>query len=232
MFAMFRHSLAPHIPWLLAIAFLTSCGNDRQAISEVEVRPAAAEPQAAKPEAACCPSDHSAAKPPATSADRFGGYAHPPPVPKSNLGWEAPESWIKRPSTSMRVANFAIGEGENQGQCYITILPGPAGGVEANLNRWRLQMGASAATPEELAALPRIPCLGQESALLSMGGNFRGLGSKEQDEAYLFGVACPLEGRTLFVKMMGPESVISPERERFIAFCASLSFEKEAAATP
>lgn len=228
-----RPSIAVHVLWLLVLLLLASgCGSDRRAIAEVEPRP---EPPApvAKAEAPGCPAgEHKSAAPGATSADRFGGHAHPSSPPMTDLRWKMPEGWTQRPATSMRVANFAIGSGENEAQCYVTILPGPAGGVDANLNRWRRQMGANAATPEELAALPRIDCLGQEIALLGLSGNFKGMGSKQQEGAYLFGVVCPLKERTLFVKMMGPESVVAPERERFTALCASLSFDNESAAAP
>lgn len=133
-------------------------------------------------------------------------------------GWEAPESWTKAPDRAMRLVTFMAGA-ENPAECYITTLSGAAGGVEANANRWREQMGQPALHLEAMAALPTIPVLGKEAALVEVYSPSTG---GDQDGRGLLGVICELEDQVVFVKMVGPQATVQAEKDRFLAFCGSL----------
>jgi len=60
-------------------------------------------------------------------------------IVKSGLNWQAPNHWISLPPHPMRLASYQIGKS----LLTITQLPGSAGSVLANINRWRgqLQLG-------------------------------------------------------------------------------------------
>jgi len=133
-------------------------------------------------------------------------------------GWEAPESWTKAPDRAMRLVTFTMGA-ENPAECYITTLSGAAGGVEANANRWREQMGQPALDLEAVAALPTIPVLGKEAALVEVYTSSTG---GDQDGRGLLGVICELDDQVVFVKMVGPQTTVQAEKDRFVAFCGSL----------
>jgi hypothetical protein len=148
--------------------------------------------------------------------------AEAPKAAQGDEWWTAPAEWERRPDQQMRVVTFAP-KGTTGTECYITVLGGPGGGVEANINRWRQQMGQPALDAKGIAALETIEVLGQEAKLVEAGGNFTDMdGNRKVESAGLLGVAVPIQGALLTVKMTGPSDVIAEEKDRFVAFCKSL----------
>ncbi len=144
-----------------------------------------------------------------------------PPVGGFNsmdLKWDAPEGWEQAPDRPMRLVTYKVGDAE----CYIALLSGGAGGVDANINRWRRQMGQPALSKVELAALPKLTVLGREAPMVEITGEYIGMGETRNANAGMLGLVCPLEGQTLFVKMVGPAEVLAGQTEQFKAFCTSL----------
>lgn len=153
-----------------------------------------------------------------------------PAAPSGNTGatgrfqWELPDGWTAKPPTPMRAANFALAASP-ESECYISVLAGTGGGVEANINRWQGQMGQPSLSPEEVAALPVLSMLGESATYVEIAGEFRGMGSAAQSDYMMLGVVCPLGNETVFVKMTGPAAVIQAEKDNFKAFCSSLQQE-------
>jgi len=86
-----------------------------------------------------------------TSARRFG-FESRKARPSSTHGqsdpsftYDLPRGWSEQPKTNLRLANFRVA-GNEAAECYLTMLPGAAGGVLANVNRWRRQMGLGPST--------------------------------------------------------------------------------------
>ncbi|MHC4923733.1 MAG: hypothetical protein ACYTG4_06600, partial [Planctomycetota bacterium] len=69
------------------------------------------------------------------------GAAHG--APSNPFLWDLPEGWASIPGSSMRQGNFKVIK-RPEIECYLAILPGKSGGVEANVNRWRGQIGLEA----------------------------------------------------------------------------------------
>lgn len=143
---------------------------------------------------------------------------HPP---MSAYAWELPEGWSEIEATPMRIGNFRL-DASDESECYVAVLTGAAGGVEANVNRWRRQMGQSDLAPEEIAALPSMEALGNQATLVEIPGAFTGMDGRQQSDSLLLGLICPMDDGTLFVKMTGPKDAVGAERDRFRAFCMSL----------
>jgi len=142
------------------------------------------------------------------------------------LTWQAPEGWVRMPSTPIRIANFHVGDPANA-ECYISVLPGNAGGIEANIARWRMQMGQPARlAPDEIAALPSIAVLGRRAPLVEVTGHFADP-DKSSASDMLLGTVCELETQTVFAKMVGAEATVRAERDAFIAFCASIEMAQQ-----
>lgn len=173
--------------------------------------------------------------PPASSTGHAGGAMSqldpsmlPPGHPKmSTYRWELPEGWSEAPLTPMREGNFKLAADPNV-ECYITVLQGAAGGAEANINRWRLQMGQPEWTADEIAALPKVDMLGSPSPLVEIPGTFTGMTGTGRENYLLLGAICTLADSSLFVKMTGPEAVVRAEKERFTTFCQSIKEGKAA----
>lgn len=143
-------------------------------------------------------------------------------VDPSELTWIKPAHWTVGEGSSMRVVTFDVPDSPGS-QCWVTVLPGTAGGVLMNLNRWRREVGLDPITEGDLDSLPHLRVLGRDSVLLEVEGGYQGMSGPRIDEALLFGVVCDLGDSLMFVKMVGPKSDLSDERSHFIAFCESLS---------
>ena len=159
----------------------------------------------------------------ASSADRFGGNrrtAPPPDAPSapSNLTFDIPEGWRDAGPKSMRNVNLAAGESS---ECYVILLGGEAGGLLANLNRWRNEVGLDPLGDAEVAALEQVTLLGQSCPLLEVEGNYQGMSGGAGLRRVLATLLVRPEG-SVFVKMVGPPEEIAAHREGFLAFVASL----------
>jgi len=171
---------------------------------------------------------HSHGEDPATSGDPHAGLD---PAAMAGMGssggsgrltWKDPEGWTRAADRPMREVTHVVGDAE----CYVTILGGTGGGLEANINRWCDQMGAPAKTVDEVAALPRIPFLGTQAIVVEIPGAYSGMGDENVPEALLLGAVCMLGDASVFVKMTGPRDTVEAEREAFLAFCRSFDFAR------
>lgn len=124
----------------------------------------------------------------------------------------------------MRIVNLSFGVNA-EGECYVSRA---SGSVEANANRWRGQMGLPAATPEEIAALPKQQLLGEEAVMIDIEGDFTGMagphgGAAPKEDYRMLGLILEREGEdTVFVKLTGPKDLVAEHKDRFHEFCESL----------
>jgi hypothetical protein len=166
---------------------------------------------------------HEQAAPPASAAARMRlesaerGFVHPPMRGGEGPGagplrWKAPEGWVEGAPRQMRVVTFQPAS-EPRVECYVTVLGGAAGGVEANVNRWREQLRLAPLPADAIAALPTLQVLGRASPFVEIDGG----------KAAMLGLVCELDEQCVFVKMTGPADAVRAERERFAALCTSLA---------
>ncbi|MGY8641006.1 MAG: hypothetical protein ACKVJU_07930 [Verrucomicrobiales bacterium] len=144
------------------------------------------------------------------------------------LIWDLPEGWKEVETTQMRDANLRFGEND-EGECYLTKLSGGGGGLVANLNRWRGQMGLPDATAEEIEALPKKPLFGTEATYVDLEGDFGGMGGEAKKGYKMLGLILTAQGGAVFVKMTGPKALVEANSEKFDAFCKSLNVDFGAA---
>lgn len=145
--------------------------------------------------------------------------------PPLRLAYELPSGWSELPTTASRVANFRVA-GEKASECYLTLLAGDGGGLEANLNRWRSQLSQEALSTEQIASLPKSLFFGGQATLLETSGTWKGMdGSRSDPNWGLKGLVLVSQGASAFLKMTGPEKTLSAERDRFLALAASFRFE-------
>jgi len=157
------------------------------------------------------------------------GHNHPPGEHGSHrraenapLVYELPEEWKKEAASQFRTLNFSIGE---EGECYVSRV---GGGLDANLNRWRGQMGLDPASPEEIRALPKRLLFGMESTYVELDGAFKGVGAAESKPDYrMVGLVLSLPDVSFFVKMTGPKTLLVENEEKFTQFCESLKLVRE-----
>jgi hypothetical protein len=170
--------------------------------------------------------------PDAGSAERFRMEPEETPAaPRENpLTWVVPEGWSDAGEDAspggMRLINLRFGAG-GEGECYLSAMPGSAGGLEANINRWRSQMGLPAFSTDELAKLPKKPFLNREASYVAFDGDFKRVGATEATKGYrLVGLVQPAPEFTLFVKMTGPKELVEKNAAAFEQFIQSISIKR------
>lgn len=163
-----------------------------------------------------------------SSAMRFGGAPAPASAPapsgpaENPFRYVVPEGWEELEPTSMRLVNLRPA-GDPAAECSLTVLGGDGGGLAANVNRWRDQMGLEPQSEEEVARLPRTVLLGQPATLVDLRGDYRGMGDEARPGFALLGAVMVTDRFTLFLKMTGPEALVQAERPDFERFYASLT---------
>ena len=161
------------------------------------------------------------------SSTRFYDDASESSGPKMRdlLTWTVPEGWSEAENadpSGMRLLDLRFGP-QKEGECYISLMAGAAGGLEANVNRWRTQMGQPAYTPEEIAKLPKKPFFNREATFVAFDGDFTGFGAAEARKGYrLMGLIHSAKEATIFVKLTGPKDLVEKNAAAFDAFCQSV----------
>lgn len=158
-----------------------------------------------------------AGHPPIETSGMAAGAAPDPAM----LTWTAPDTWKQAPDKAMRLVTFLIGDG-GQTECYVTSVSRAAGGVDANINLLRKQMGQEPLDAAGIESLPKVTVLGQPSPFLEAQGAYTGMDGAKRENYLMYAVVSPAAERTVFVKLTGPEAEVKAERDRFVAFCESL----------
>ncbi|MFC5455904.1 hypothetical protein [Prosthecobacter fluviatilis] len=141
------------------------------------------------------------------------------------LTWTVPEGWSESTTPDpmgMRLLDLRFGPSQ-EGECYISLMPGPAGGLEANVNRWRTQMGQPAYTSEEISKLPKKPFFNRDATFVAFDGDFKGFGAEAAKTGYrMLGLIHSADQATIFVKLTGPKALVEQNAAAFDAFCQSI----------
>ena len=127
----------------------------------------------------------------------------------SALTWTAPASWTAKPLGPMRKGSYAVKGAGGEADLSITAFPGATGGLEANLNRWRGQVGLPALPPAEVtAATEKFETNGLQVIVADYAGN----GTR------LIGAIVPYGGNSWFFKLSGPDALVAAEKPAFLEF--------------
>lgn len=136
--------------------------------------------------------------------------------------WSVPSGWQEAPLSEFLIAKYAVtGPGDTKAEVNVSALAGEGGGVLANVNRWRRQLGLDAV---EDANLPKVV------SSLDTGGNqaamvdFTGTDAKTSQPARLVGVILPLGDQTWFYKLMGDPNLVAQQKDAFVKFIQSARY--------
>ncbi len=212
-----QHRFHEMVPLSLLVFVLCSCTGDSQAnhaYDDVRVIQEAVHP----------------ILPGATNAQRFGrdrsGGSTPEPAPAPALAYDLPEMWVDAPLTAMRRVNVLIA-GHPDGECYLTVIPG-GGSLRQNIDRWCQQMGQESISDDALLSLPPAAILGAEGVRFEIDGTYTdGFSGKVVTDARMVVFVLPIGDSTLFVKAIGPRTLLETETENLARFVTSLRLERE-----
>ncbi len=136
--------------------------------------------------------------------------------------WQVPAGWQEVPAGQFLVAKFAVsGSDSSPTAVNISTAPGEGGGVSANVNRWRKQLGLAELGETELnKTITSVDTAGGKAMLVDMSGTDARTGQK----ARLVGAIVPQSGQTWFYKLMGNEQVVGREKDAFEKFIQSAKY--------
>ncbi len=123
--------------------------------------------------------------------------------------WTAPDSWQELETTSsMRKATYQAGNGQ---EIAVTAFPGDVGGLLANVNRWRGQVGVDPIDEAGLAeTLEQVD--GLDVIIVDVDG----------ESARLIGSIINVgDGQTWFAKATGPSDLVGQIKDELIAFSST-----------
>lgn len=144
-----------------------------------------------------------------------------PPVASSSAGrpqWAAPPGWKEVAGGQFLVAKFLItGEGNAQAAVNVSSSAGDGGGLAANVNRWRKQLGLSELSGDELANSAKTS---GTVTFVEMSGQ----DARSGQPASLVGAIVARPGQTWFYKLMGDAAVVSGQKDAFTTFVQEVQY--------
>jgi hypothetical protein len=185
---------------------LSGAGCREKAVTYYEVPH---EEPAALPKAAMDETPRSPGSPPATAR---------PAGPQ--LEWDKPSGWTDQPPAQMRLASYAFTAADDaKADISVTAFPDAAGGLLANLNRWRGQVGLPPVGEADIATTAQSTTIAGQAAWLV---DFAGTPKDATATTRIVGAIVPVSGTSWFFKMIGPDAVVISQREAFGQMIASV----------
>ncbi len=148
------------------------------------------------------------------SSIRFSKTAPPPAIAAQ---WKAPPHWKAQPLTAMRKGSFLItGENNSRAEVSITSFGGMAGGILANINRWRGQIGLAAISEPDLEKNAETTHIqGHHITIVNMAGK----GGQR-----ILGAITPHGEETWFFKISGDDQLVQSQKPALIEFLKTVKF--------
>ena len=135
--------------------------------------------------------------------------------------WTVPAGWQEGELAQFLIARYVIkGDGAATATVNVSQLAGDGGGLLANVNRWRQQLGVTPITEADLAKLATIDAAGAKATLVEISGTNPRFGRP----ARLVGVVLPLGGQTWFYKLTGDAGVVAAQKAALIQFVQSAKY--------
>lgn len=185
--------MPPHLMPILAVGLLT-CGCRKGTVSYYEIP--REEP---RQQAAATPSvqdDHD-----------------------DELSWHMPTDWREAGGSEMRLSSYSFTNSAGDSvDISVTRFPDAAGGVLANINRWRSQAGLSPIEDSDLASETKpISIAGKPGLFVDFAGT-NDAGSATR----ITGAIVSHGGASWFFKMTGDDAVVASQRENFVSLLNSV----------
>jgi len=148
--------------------------------------------------------------PPEQQSGAPGGSAAMDAIPVQaadtpSLRWRAPADWKTKPGSAMRKGSYAAGDAE----IAITAFPGDVGGVLANINRWRGQVGLPPVSDSDLGQVAtQFDSNGLHFVVIDAAGS----------SSRIVAALLPWQGSTWFFKLTGPGEPVGRAKPAFLEF--------------
>ncbi|HEY4247291.1 MAG TPA: hypothetical protein VGM64_10570 [Lacunisphaera sp.] len=136
-----------------------------------------------------------------------------PTASGSDLVWTAPTAWAAKPNGPMRKGSFSVKGDGGDADLSITAFPGSTGGLLANVNRWRGQLGLAPFGEGEMETnVVHLDAGDLHMVVVDFAGN---AGDKS---TRILGAIIPQDTDTWFFKLMGPDALVESQKPAFLEF--------------
>ena len=141
------------------------------------------------------------------------------------LAFDAPEGWAESEGSSMRIASYeAPLEGFEPADFSITSFPGDAGGITANVNRWRQQIGLRPWSNPQVNSNQETLEVGDLNFVLFDLRPQTDSDKERVKERILAGIV-KHDGKSWFYKLRGDVFLVETQRSKFRQLVQSSRFE-------
>ncbi|HUK82559.1 MAG TPA: hypothetical protein VLZ12_08020 [Verrucomicrobiae bacterium] len=142
----------------------------------------------------------------------------------ANPQWTVPKDWQEGKASSMRRASFtAKGADGQSADIAVTVFPGDVGGLVANINRWRGQLGLGPMAPDEISSITsNLDINGTQATVVDFQGLASPAGAAHPQRMIV--VIIPHAGNSWFFKMTGDAPLVGTQRETLLQFVNSVKF--------
>ncbi|MBL9128323.1 MAG: hypothetical protein JNL97_11775 [Verrucomicrobiales bacterium] len=166
------------------------------------------------PEPMAAPVDMAAAAP--SSSGNEGGGSMPKPK------WQVPETWKAQTAPQMVHSKWTVSaDAGATADVTVSVFPGETGGLTANLNRWRSQVGLPPAPEAELTAMKdNLDVLGGKGTLV----DFTGSSPESGNETRIVAAVVRRDGFSWFYKLLGAPAAVGAHREAFVQLVQSAQY--------
>ncbi|MSR66194.1 MAG: hypothetical protein EXS24_02330 [Pedosphaera sp.] len=126
---------------------------------------------------------------------------------------ELPGHWQQVTAGQMQRLRYLVTESDLKAELTVTAFPGEAGGLLANVNRWRKQVGLEPVEADQLQSMVSpIETVGANAKLVVMTGT----NAEDKRPVRLIAAIVPRGGMTWFYKMNGDVALVEREQEALL----------------
>ncbi len=146
-----------------------------------------------------------------------------PPAPRTGgPTWTVPTGWQEISGGQFLFAKFLIaGEGDAKAAVNVSSSAGDGGGLTANINRWRAQLGQGPWSEAELQKnTQEIEVTGGKGTYVELSGT----DSSTDKPATTLGVKVVRSGSTWYYKLMGEPKLVAAQKDNFLAFVKGVKY--------
>jgi hypothetical protein len=142
-------------------------------------------------------------------------------TPMDKPVWMVPSNWKEGELMQFLVARYVIqGNGDTTATVNVSELDGDGGGLLANVNRWRGQLGQPPVADDDVSKLPTLDASSAKATI----ADFTGTDMRSGKPARMIGLVLPLNGHTWFYKLTGDPDLVAAQKDTFIAFVQSAKY--------
>jgi hypothetical protein len=148
--------------------------------------------------------------------------AAPAESPGDEPKWTPPANWTEKKPGHMIFKSYSAANGQGKAASVnISFFPGDVGGVFANVNRWRAQIGLPPVAQDKLDSVTQaLDTAGGRATLV----DFAGTDPRTGRAARLVAVMVPHGDNTWFYKLSGDGPVVEDEKENFVKFVQTVRY--------